>query len=297
MTNREQDTQYDSRGNFKNGFFASEDGEFHVGIVAATHVGHKRSRNEDHFAVFRRTRDCQMLISNLPSDDVALVEDHAYGLVVADGMGGAEFGDFASQLAIETILQAAGLATSWVMKFKDLDAQKMKERTSAYVDRIQDAFRHYGAEEMGKKTMGTTLTAAYLIPPHVIIGHIGDSRAYVFRKGVLSQLTQDQTLAQSLIDAGAAKSAVSGLRHILINSLGSKKSHVDADVLHVQLESGDRVLICTDGLTDMVNDEAISQTLTAEHNLQTACDVLIDAALDAGGKDNITLVIAEIIAN
>ena len=295
MADPEQDTKHDLRGSFKHGFFASEDRESHVGIVAASHVGHRRQRNEDHFAVFRRTRKCEMLISNLPSDDVADVENHAYGLLVADGMGGAEFGDFASQLALETFFQASGLATSWVMKFKDLDAQKVRERAAAYVDRIQDAFRHYGAEELGNKRMGTTLTAAYLIPPHVIVAHIGDSRAYVFRNGILTQLTHDQTLAQSLIDSGAPVSAVSGLHHVLINGLGTKKSHVDADVMHVELKSADRILVCTDGLSDMVSDELISKTLAAEHNLQTACDVLIDAALDAGGKDNITLVIAEMV--
>ena len=297
MAKQEQETQFDSRGNFKNQFFVADDREFHVGIVASSHTGHRRKRNEDHFAVFRRTRDCEMLISNLPSDEVADVQSHAYGLVVADGMGGAEFGDFASQLAIETLLQASGLATSWVMKFKDLDGQRIRERAAAYVDRIQEAFRHYGAEELDNKRMGTTLTAAYMIPPHVIVAHIGDSRAYVVRNGVLTQLTHDQTLAQSLMDAGAAKGAVSGLHHILVNSLGSKKSQVDADVIHAEMSSGDRLLLCSDGLTNMISDEQIAEVLKNEHNLQTACDVLLDAALDAGGKDNVTLIIAEIIAH
>lgn len=295
MSKPEQETQFDARGDFKHKFFASRDREFQVGLVADSNVGKTRRRNEDHYAVFRRTRVCEMLLSNLPSDDVAFVEDQAYGLLVADGMGGAEFGDFASQLAIDTLLQAAGLATSWVMKFKDLDSQDVKERAAAYVDRIQEAFRHYGSSEPGKSKMGTTLTAAYLIPPHVIITHIGDSRAYVYRNGMLSQVTRDQTLAQSLIDSGAAEGAVSGLQHILVNSLGGNKSHVDPEVLHVELASGDRILLCSDGLSDMVSDELIAEAL-AEHNLQTSCDVLIDLALDAGGKDNITLVIGEINA-
>ena len=293
MPNSEKDTVVDVRGNFNHGFFASKSHGFNIGLVAATHVGKKRLRNEDHYAVFRRTRNCEMLMSNLPSDDVAFVKDEAFGILVADGIGGAEFGDFASQLAIETLLQAAGLATSWIMRFKDLDSQQIQERAAAYVDRIQSAFRHYVDEEPGKRTMGTTLTSAYLIPPHAIFAHIGDSRAYVFRKGKLTQITRDQTLAQSLIDAGAPPSQVKGLGHVLVNSLGIGRDQVDAEVKHVELSSGDRLLLCTDGLTDMVEDEVISETL-AEENLQTACDVLLDLALNAGGKDNITLVICEI---
>ncbi len=295
MSKQEQDTQFDARGNFKQGFFVSKGSEYQVGLVADSHLGKKRRRNEDHFAVFRRTRTCEMLISNLPSDDVADVESETYGLLVADGMGGAEFGDFASQLAIETIFQASGLATSWVMKFKDLDSQSIRERTAAYVDRIQEAFRHYGSIDLDKNRMGTTLTAAYMIPPHVIISNIGDSRAYLYSKGILTQLTRDQTLAQSLIDAGAARGAVSGLHHVLVNSLGGRKDHVDADVLHVEMTSGDRILLCTDGLSDMVDDEKIAAALT-EDSLQTSCDELIDMALEAGGRDNITLIIGEITA-
>jgi protein phosphatase len=293
MANPEQETRVDERANFKNGFFASQNDAFDMGLVAATHPGKVRSRNEDHFAVFRRTRTCDMLLSNLPSDDVALVEDHAYGLLVADGIGGAEFGDFASQLAIETLLQAAGLATSWVMKFNDLDSQKVKERTAAYVDRIQEAFREYAPEAPGMKSMGTTLTAAYLIPPHAVFSQIGDSRAYVFRSGKLTQITRDQTLAQSLMDRGAEKEQVSGLGHILVNNLGSGRDHVDVVVSLVELQPGDRLLLCTDGLSDMVSDELIAESLK-EDDLQTACDVLLELALAAGGRDNITLIIGEI---
>jgi protein phosphatase len=145
------------------------------------------------------------------------------------------------------------------------------------------------------KTMGTTLTAAYLIPPHAIFAHIGDSRAYVSRDGKLTQVTRDQTLAQSMIDRGADREQVSGLGHVLVNNLGSGRAQVDADVSHVELQSGDRVLVCTDGLSDMVSDEAIAEALL-EDNLQIACDVLLDLALEAGGRDNITLVIGEINA-
>ncbi len=286
----ETETQFDTRGNFKHNFFADDQGEFEIELVAATHTGKKRTRNEDHFAVFRRNRSCEMLLSNLPSDDAALVDDHAYGLVVADGIGGAEFGDFASQLAIETLLQSAGVATSWVMKFKGMDAQLIRERAAAYINRIQDAFRMYSSDIPKNRQMGTTLSVAYLLPPHVLIGHIGDSRVYVLRNGQLTQLTRDQTLAQSLMDAGVDERDVRNLGNVLLNSLGSGRESVDAEVFHFEIESGDRLLLCTDGLSDMLDAETIKDAM-GEENLQMACDNLVDLALEAGGKDNITVIL------
>jgi serine/threonine protein phosphatase PrpC len=284
------DTKYDTRGNFRQDFFSDDGQSFEIEVVAASHVGKVRSRNEDHYAVFRRSRHCEMIMSNLPTEDAAFVENHAYGLIVADGIGGAEFGDFASQLAIETLLQSAGLATSWVMKFKGMEAQLIRERASAYVDRIQDAFELYSQDMPGSRQMGTTLTVAYLLPPHVLIGHIGDSRAYLFRDSHLHQLTRDQTLAQSLVDSGASQDQVRNLGNVLLNSLGSGREHVEADVLHVDVQFGDRLLLCTDGLSDMVDDQTIAESMQ-EPSLQDAGDLLLDLALKAGGKDNITLVI------
>ncbi len=231
-----------------------------------------------------------MLHSNLPDESVAFVEDHAYGVVVADGIGGADFGDFASQLAVETILQAAGLATSWLMRFKDLDAQDVRKRVAAYVDRIQEAFRKIYRVSPETQKMGTTLTAAYLMPPHAITANIGDSRAYLFRDGQLVQVTHDQTLAQTLIDAGAKSDEVRRFGNILMNSLGASREDVDVDVVHVELQPGDRLLLCTDGLSDMVDADSISSTLKT-NEVGVACGKLVDLALAAGGKDNITVVV------
>ena len=290
MADSNADTKVDVQSTFTRNFFADDHEVLNVEFAGATHRGKVRLRNEDHFAIFRRTRSCEMLFSNLPDEDVAFVDNHAYGVLVADGIGGAEFGDFASQLAVETMLQAAGLATSWLMRFKDLEAQEVRQRVNAYVDRIQDAFRQIYLVSPETKKMGTTLTAAYLMPPHAITANVGDSRAYLFRDDQLQQITRDQTLAQTLMDAGADTDQVRRFGHVLMSSLGASQEEVDVDVIHLELEPGDRLLLCTDGLSDLVDADSISSVL-ATCDLNTACDKLVELALTAGGKDNITVVL------
>ena len=292
MTDINEETKADFGSEFGRDFFADDRPALQVKIAAATHVGLVRERNEDHYAVLRRTRGCEMLLTNLVKHH-EFADDHAYVVLVADGIGGSQFGDLASELAIETLINAARQATSWVMKFKDLDAQDCRERANAYVDQIQDAFRQQGLVDPQKSQMGTTLTCAYLVPPHAIFSQIGDSRAYLFRDGILTQLTRDQTLSQVFIDAGVEQEKVQGFGNVLMNSLGGRRDQVDVEMLHLELVAGDQLLLCSDGLTDLVAEEAIAGILSRCQQ-QSACDKLVQSALDAGGNDNITVVVCEL---
>jgi protein phosphatase len=280
---------------FADHFFAPDGPRFDVDLAAATHPGKVRSRNEDHYAVFRRTRSCEILSTNLELDESTFVDDQVYCLVVADGMGGAAFGDFASQLALSTMLELARRATSWVMKFTDLDAQEVRHRVDAYVDQIHKKLRDCSRADPRLRGMGTTLTCAYLLPPHAVFLHIGDSRAYLYRGGQLNQITRDQTLAQDMVDMGAAAEDVKRFGNLLTNSLGGEKDHVKAEVIHVELQAEDRLLLCTDGLNKMVDDATIAEVLKTGE-LQTACDQLVQVALDRGGKDNLTVVLCDLQA-
>ena len=138
------------------------------------------------------------------------------------------------------------------------------------------------------------MTAAYLASHHAFVGHIGDSRAYLFRHGELAQLTRDHTLAQDLIDAGADRDRTSGYQHLLTNCLGGTKDKVKVEIHQLRMLDGDRLLLCSDGLTDMVSDETIAKTLDELPVAQESCDRLIQLALDNGGRDNVTVVIAGI---
>ena len=280
---------------FTEKFFAPASQCVHVEFGAASHAGKVRPNNEDHYAVVRRRRTSELILTNLSPNELMLADDSAYAMVVADGMGGERFGEFASRLALQTMFELAQQATSWVTKYTDLEVQQIRQRVEAYVQRIQTTLREYIDADPALAGMGTTWTSAHLLLPHVIVVHIGDSRAYLLHEGELYQVTRDETVAQVYVDSGMDPSNVKRFRHLLLNNLGGDQDNVSAQIHHFQIESGDRLLLCTDGLTDMVSDEDIAATLRQASTPQAACDTLLSAALDNGGKDNVTVVVASAI--
>ncbi len=279
---------------FATNFFAPAVPAATLDFGAATHSGKVRSCNEDHYAIVKRSRSQKALLSSLPSDSLCFSGDHAYALVVADGMGGAAFGEFASRLAIQTIFDFSNRATSWIMKFTDFDTQQVQKRVDAYVRQVQLAMREQSQADPKSAGMGTTWTCAYLALPHAVIAHIGDSRAYLHRGKELHRITRDETMAQKYIDAGLSPDSVKNLGHILTNSFCTHLESVSAQIHLVELESGDRLLLCSDGLTDMVLEESIELALRQHSSAQTVCDELVAQALESGGKDNVTVVVAGI---
>ncbi len=277
---------------FNEKHFAPGNHGLRVEFGAASHTGHVRTHNEDQFAVVRRRRISELILSSLPASQLALGDDSAYAMVVADGMGGAGFGEFASRLALQTMFELAQQATSWVTKITDLEGEHIRQRVAAYVQRIQSTLRDYMHSDPTVAGMGTTWTSAHLLLPHVIVVHLGDSRAYLLHDGALHQITRDETLAQAYIDAGVEPTKVKNFRHLLLNSLGGDQDHASAQVHHFQIAPQDHILLCTDGLTDMVSDEDITAVLQQSSSPQAASDKLLKAALDNGGKDNVTVVVA-----
>ena len=293
MTDSQKTTRLILRDDFAENFFSESRVSMKIDIAGATHVGKLRPTNEDQFAIVERRRTSRMLQTSLPDPQIANVDDFAYGIFVADGMGGFEFGEIASRLALETFLHASGLATSWIMHFKDMDSQQIKQRVAAYVERIQEAFDRSCLTQPELEMMGTTLTGTYIVPPHALVAHLGDSRIYISRNDDIVQVTRDQTLAQAMIDEGADESEVANLRHVLVNCLGGGKHAAEAEVLWFTLEDGDRLIICTDGLSDLVSSEEMLAGI-ADKPVQAGADRLIELALEAGGKDNITAVVCQV---
>jgi PPM family protein phosphatase len=212
-------------------------------------------------------------------------EDNAFVraplFVVADGMGGAQAGEVASALAVEEFQQDLG------------DEGSAEERLTT---RIREANRriyelsHAGHEHAG---MGTTLTAVYVDDDDLAVAHVGDSRAYIFRAGTLTRLTQDHSLVEELVRQGKlteAQAAEHPQRSIITRALGIEVD-VEVDTWTYPVRAGDVVLLCSDGLTSMISEEQIAEILAAESNLDRAGDRLIDAANDSGGRDNITVVL------
>jgi serine/threonine protein phosphatase PrpC len=140
--------------------------------------------------------------------------------------------------------------------------------------------------------MGTTLTAAYTVGPEAFIGHVGDSRAYLYHQGDLKQLTRDHTLAQQCLDLNLPVLSRSWY-HTLTNCLGGNEKEVQVEFHHLRLGDGDQLLLCTDGLTDMVPHEDIVGILGRHGYPQETVQALVDRALERGGKDNVTVVLGQ----
>jgi protein phosphatase len=143
--------------------------------------------------------------------------------------------------------------------------------------------------------MGTTMTMAYSLGIDLFVVHVGDSRAYRFHQGQLQQLTRDHTLAQKLPDLGKitrGEAASHRLRHVLTNSLGRPGDDLPVDVQRLNLSDGDSLLLCSDGQTEMVEEPDISDMLGRHGSAEDACRTLVDRALERGGTDNVTVIVA-----
>jgi PPM family protein phosphatase len=259
---------------------------------AATHAGLVRSENQDHYLVLRRARTQQLLLTNMPTEQLPMPSDEAYAIAVADGMGGHSCGGLASALAIRTGWELAGRASSWVMKLGQLNRQELTERVEAFTHLMQQAFVDEFRANPDFGDSGTTWSAAYFVSSFAVVFNIGDSPCFLWRNGIMCRVSTDHTVEQEFMAAGVDREIAGRYGHMLTRCLGYDSQNARPDVYHLRLKPGDQVLLCTDGLTDMINDLDIAQCLDDSPNAQAACDDLIQRALAAGGRDNVTAVLA-----
>ena len=259
---------------------------------AASHAGLKRPDNQDHYLVMRRTRTQQLLLTNVPTEELVMPTDETFGMAVADGMGGQGCGELASRLAIREAWDLAGRTTSWVMKLRDLNTQELTERVEGFVYMMQQAFVHEFETNPNFCNSGTTWTSAYFVSSFAVLAQIGDSPSFLWRDGIFQRITTDHTIEQEFIAAGVAPEIAGKYSHMLTRCLRHDAAKDRPDVYHVRLRPGDQLLLCTDGLTDMVSDNVIAECIDAAPTAQAACDTLVSLALDAGGKDNVTALLA-----
>ncbi len=258
-------------------------------------IGKKRTVNEDQFLIADLHKN--MHVRN--SSDSSLSEQ-LYGetlgklLLVADGVGGSQAGEVASQMAMQTMAQFLLNSMHWLFHPKQPEIEQFVEDLKAGAMQSHTTVRGLAAEDPRRQGMGTTLTAAYLIWPMLYVLHVGDSRCYILRGGSLELLTKDQTLAQHLCDCGHLEGAEfenSPYHHVLLSAIGATEAP-DAIVYKTRLLTGDRVLLCSDGVNAHVADTEIEQILGADQTPEEVTQQLIDLANERGGRDNITAVVA-----
>ena len=223
-----------------------------------------------------------------PASAVLVAEAGAFVGLVCDGMGGESGGEIASRLAVETIvpfLRGARLGGA--------SEVHVARALAASLHAASDRIRQEGRRHPRYARMGTTATLAAVVDRSLVCAQIGDSRAYLFRGGSLTQLTRDQTMAELLRSSGNVPSEhISELvgSNVLLQALGSS-SRLDVALTQTSLQSGDTVLICSDGLYGVVDDDLIAVTLATNDEPDDACAALIERALEAGAPDNVTCVV------
>jgi protein phosphatase len=256
-----------------------------------TDCGRVRPVNEDHFHIVEFGRYLRTLASSLPDGGAAeQFGDPGHAFAVADGVGGRAGGEIASRLAISLLVNYVLQTPDWILSLDDDLLGKVMDRFTQRFKAINQAVRARSESESELRGMGTTLSVAVTWDSDLLVAHIGDSRAYVLRGDRLHRLTRDHIAPRVVMDPSRENTI--RIRRALTHAIGLTETGGEPDLYHYKLESGDRLLLCTDGLTDMVDEDAIAIELSRAANAFDACHTLIKLALDNGGRDNVTAVVA-----
>jgi serine/threonine protein phosphatase PrpC len=255
------------------------DGQFRIRFSGSTDVGRVRDHNEDDLLV----------PSEMPL------------AVVSDGMGGHACGEVASRIAVETLDRyykesAEDAPATWPFRMPQLHVER--DRMSAAIKLANTLIYDTGANDPGKKGMGCTIDAIYFHQGRYYIGHVGDSRVYRIRGKQISQLTEDHSLLNDykrMKEMSGEELESFPHKNVVVRALGLAP-HVFVDILVEEYQKGDIYLLCSDGLSGMLEDEAMLSIITRFESVDTASRTLVQQANEAGGVDNITAVIVRVEA-
>ncbi len=253
-------------------------------------VGRHRENNEDHFIVADLTRKVIGVYDNTVTPDLIC---HKVGMsgtvfVVADGLGGHEKGEVASQMAVEETIQ-------YLINTKD-EHSSPNQRLEAAIQAAHESIRNQSKMGESPKSMGSTITAIHIGRDTLTIAQVGDSRAYTFREGKLNLLTEDQTLVGMLQKRGLLTDQQAEnhpSKHVILQALGQDKE-ISAEISSCKFQDDDYILLCTDGLSSYVDHDTIEKILSSSLDTPTHCQHLVDAANASGGLDNVTVLLARL---
>jgi PPM family protein phosphatase len=264
-------------------------GEIRVRLFARTDVGQIREHNEDNFLVADLSRKTRGL---LEANRTGVVGPNGSLFAVCDGMGGAAAGEIASQLAVDILYERMvdQLDEGHPLQRDELARRLVRAIEAAGLRIFQEA-----KLDRTRRGMGTTVTAAALVDDHLFFAQVGDSRGYLMRQGQLVQLTRDQSLVNQLIEAGQlTEEEAETFEHnnIILQALGTADT-VQVDLTFCELRKGDTLLLCSDGLSGMVRFDDIREVLRSTTEPIDACKLLTERANQAGGHDNITVIVVQ----
>ncbi len=263
-------------------------------IYGLTHVGLVRQSNQDHFLISTLRREVVVHQTSLPPAEARSTSERmAFLAVVADGVGSSVMGGEASRQAVEGILHYVSACSECFYRLDPGDFAGLQRALDDAVMRVHGEIAREREEgPPDARGMATTLTLWLGVWPYAYLLQVGDSRCYVLRGGTLSQISRDQTVVQDLVDAGVltqTQAQKSPLSHVLSSAIGGQEA---APVITRFEQTWDQVgMLCSDGLTKHVSDERIAEVLREMTSSRQACETLLQEALDAGGSDNVTIVI------
>jgi serine/threonine protein phosphatase PrpC len=269
-----------------------------IDLFGLTHPGKKRLDNQDHFLACTVHPEVNVHATSLPNVDRLPLrgEWRASIVLVADGVGGNADGAEASRITTETIMQ---YVSSTMESYHDAGSKAEDVFLDSLRAAVAEAHRAVRAEAKSRadsRPMATTLTLGIVVWPWLYVVQLGDSRAYYWWSDTLTQVTRDQTIAQELVDQGVMpreRLASSPYRHVLSRAVGGDSEEASPEVTRVRIDRfGSVLLFCSDGLTKHVSDDEINKTIATHSRSEDICRSLLDLALERGGSDNVTIVVA-----
>ena len=263
----------------------------HVEFGARSRRSPARTANGDHYLILRLARRQDTLMTSLPQEQTpGDFEEFAYGMVLADGMGRSG----ASQLAISTLMYMVVNFGKWNLRVDDAIAEEVMERAGRFYRGIDSTLVQ--ARRLSSCELPTTLTAVFFAGRELIFAHVGHSRAYLFRDNTLMRLTHDHTLDHEQPDTLPKMDmspSIRDLHHSLSETLGGSGAiEPKIDIERIGLVDHDVILLCTNGLTDVADDERIANALRVQSTPEGQCHALVDLATNSGGKDDATALVA-----
>ena len=269
-----------------------------VDFGAQSRRGGTRSVNEDHYVIIKLNRNQETLLTSLPETALARrFDEYGYAMVVADGIGGGGVGEEASRLALATLVQLVVYFGKWNLRIDDAIAREIVARAERF-------YRHVDATMISEAGTGpgtslqTTMTAVFGAGRDLFFAHVGHSRAYLYRNGELMRMTRDHTIGMGmpsqvtlapLVDVNVT---ARDLKHILTETIGMSGGRGPRiDLERFRIEDEDVVLVCTNGLTDAVDEDVIAKVLGSGRTPDELCNTLVELAVKAGAEDDVTALV------
>jgi PPM family protein phosphatase len=270
-------------------------GRLRIDAHGVTDPGRVRPVNEDQFLIASLTNALQVQETSLTQGQIQCGKAQGHLLAVADGMGGHAGGRHASALAVRCLEQFVLEMLHWCSQERTHHEVLLLDEFRKAVVRADARMFRESVRQPNLQGMGTTLTVACCIDDELFIAHVGDSRCYLLRYGQLCKLTRDHTLVDEMVRHGwiaPEEAATHPMRNVVTNVLGGNDPGVDVEVRKEQLQAGDVLLLCSDGLTEMVTEDEIRALMLNAEGPAETCTALIGLANERGGRDNITAVVA-----